>query len=309
MSFSILGTGSSLASTIKTNDDLAKTMDTSDEWIQSKTGIKERRLLGDENLADLVCESSLKALEMANIKPEELDLIICATVTSDYVSPSLSCVIQKRIKAKCPAFDINAGCSGFVYALDIAESYFTRNPDSKILVIGADAVSRITNWKDRNTAVLFGDAAGACVLGKGNGLKSITTHAKGNTEYLYVPNNDNDRYIRMEGQKVFQFAVSAMARDMDKVLEEAGLTYDDIDYVLPHQANMRIIDFAIQRTGMEKEKFFINIDRTGNTSAGTVPVLLDENVRNGKITKGDKLVLAAFGAGLTSAAAVLEWTI
>ena len=306
MSFSILGTGSALGSVVKTNNDLAKYLDTSDQWIKSKTGIEERRFLGDETLMDLAEKAAIEALKMADLDSEQLDLIICATVSSEYKSPSLACIVQKRLKAKCPAFDVNAGCSGFIYGLDIADSYFLKNDNMKILVIGADAVSRIMDKNDRSTAVLFGDGAGACVLGKGNGLKAITTSAKGNIDYLFVPDKDGE-FLQMQGQKVFQFAVSTMMRDIKRVLKIANLKNDDVDYYLPHQANMRIIEFAIDRLQVNREKFLTNMQKLGNTSAASIPVLLDENVRSGKIKKGDTLVMAAFGAGLTSAASVINW--
>lgn len=307
MSFSIYGTGSALGSVTKTNKDLEAFLDTSDQWIKSKTGIEERRLLGEgETLIDLAVLASKRAMEMADITSDQLDLIICATVTSEYKTPSLGCIVQREIKATCPAFDISAGCTGFVYGLDIADAYFHRNEDSKILVIGADAVSRIVDWTDRKTAVLFGDGAGACILGKGDGLKAITSHARGNINYLYDLDEDGE-FLKMEGQKVFQFAVTAMMRDIKKVLKEAEMDSEDIDFYLPHQANMRIIDFAISRLNVEKEKFLININKTGNTSAATVPVLLDENVRSDKIKKGDMLLLSSFGAGLTSAAAIVKY--
>lgn len=308
MSFSILGTGSALGSIVKTNDDLAKYLDTSDQWIKSKTGIEERRFLGEETLMDLAEKAAIEALEMSNVTSEKLNLIICATISSEYKSPSLACIIQKRLKAKCPAFDVGAGCSGFIYALDVADAYFARNDDMKILVIGADAVSRILDKKDRSTAVLFGDGAGACVLGKGNGLKAITTNARGNIDYLFVPDKDGE-FLHMQGQKVFQFAVSTMMRDIKKVLKIAGLENDDIDYYLPHQANMRIIDFAIEKLNVNGEKFLTNMQKIGNTSAASIPILLDENVRNGKIKKGNTLVMSAFGAGLTSASLVINWEI
>lgn len=308
MSFSILGTGSALGSVVQTNDDLSRHLDTSDWWIKSKTGIEERRFLGEETLMDLAEKAAVEALKMSKVTADELDLIICATISSEYKSPSLACIMQKRLNANCPAFDISAGCSGFIYALDVADTYFFRNNDMKILVIGAEAVSRIMDKNDRSTAVLFGDGAGACVLGKGEGLRAITTSAKGNIDYLFVPDKDGE-FLQMQGQKVFQFAVSTMMRNIKKVLKIAGLENNDVDYYLPHQANMRIIDFAIEKLNVKREKFLTNIQKTGNTSAASIHILLDENVRNGKIKKGDTLVMSAFGAGLTSASLVINWEI
>ncbi|MBO4991374.1 MAG: ketoacyl-ACP synthase III [Firmicutes bacterium] len=330
MSFSIIGTGSKAPSQVKTNDDLARIMDTSDEWIRSKTGIRERRILGEETITDLVVESSLLALEDAGVQPKELDLIICATVTPDYITPSMGCVLQRRIGAVCPAFDISAACAGFLYAWDIADGYFARKLDSKILVVGAEAVSKLVDWRDRTTAVIFGDGAGAVVLGRGNGLKAIRLNNRGDETALFAryqkgncpirrsqngetaghtttPEADADTFLHMEGQKVFQFAVSSMCRDLKNIAKQAGMELEDVDYVLPHQANQRIIDYAISRLPLAPEKYLGNIAYRGNTSAAAIPVLLDEFRRKGQFRKGDILAFTSFGAGLTSAAAILEW--
>lgn len=317
MSFSIIGTGSKIPSQRKTNDELAEVMDTNDRWIRSKTGIRERRLLGEETLSDLAEASALLALEDAKVLPRELDLIICATVTSDYVTPSLACVIQQQIKAVCPAFDVNAACTGFLYALDVACGYFARKKDSKILVIGAEAVSKLVNWNDRSTAVIFGDGAGAVVLGEGNGLKAIHLNARGDEAVLFArsqqgncPFRDGekgDSFLHMQGQKVFQFAVSSMCRDLKQIAKQAGIALEDVDYVLPHQANQRIIDCAIDRLPLAAEKYLGNIACRGNTSAAALPILLDEFHRKGRFQTGDILALASFGAGLTSAAAIVIW--
>ena len=309
MSFSILGTGSAFGSRVITNGDFENMLDTSDEWIRTRTGIRERHTLAEgESLTQLACKAASGALEMAGLTPQDLDYIICATVTADYKTPAQACVIQKELGATCPAFDINAGCSGFVYALNVANGFFAVNPDIKVLVIGADAITRLMDWNDRSTAVLFGDASGAVVLGKGNGLKALTIKAKGNTDYLYCI-NEKDEYVHMAGQKVFQFAVSSMVRDIKKVVKDAGITFDDVDHILLHQANMRIIDFGIEKLGIPPEKFPVNIYKTGNTSAASIPALLDETVRSGAFKKGEMVVMSAFGAGLTSGAAVIEWEI
>ena len=238
MSFSILGTGSAFGSRVITNGDFEKMLDTSDEWIRTRTGIRERHTLAEgESLTQLACKAASGALEMAGLTPQDLDYIICATVTADYKTPAQACVIQKELGATCPAFDINAGCSGFVYALNVANGFFAVNPDIKVLVIGADAITRLMDWNDRSTAVLFGDASGAVVLGKGNGLKALTIKAKGNTDYLYCI-NEKDEYVHMAGQKVFQFAVSSMVRDIKKVVKDAGITVDDVDHILLHQVQI-----------------------------------------------------------------------
>ena len=315
MSFSILGIGSAKPTQTKSNKELTEYLDTNDEWIKTRTGIDKRNILGNETITELAIEAAKKALSDGNIKASELDLIICATVTSDFITPSMACMVQKGIEASCPAFDINGACSGFIYAWDVALGYFSRKPNSKILVIGAEAISKLTNWEDRSTAILFGDGAGAVVLGEGDSLLSIKTYAKGDESILYAKNyygncpfrekKQNDTSLRMEGQEVFKFAVTAMNRDIKKVLKDAGLSLDDVTYILPHQANLRIIDFTISKLKIDRSKFLLNIDSWGNTSAAAIPILMDENKHLFK--KDDILVFSSFGAGLTSAAAVMRW--
>lgn len=317
MSFSILGTGSGLPSLGKSNADMMAILDTSEDWIESRTGIKERRIHGEESLSDLVREAAKNALADSNVEPEELDLIICATCSADYFTPSMGCILQGEIGAHCPAFDINAACSGFIYALDVAAGYFSRNPKMKILVVGAEAISRLVNWEDRSVSVIFGDGAGAVVLGEGNDLLAIRLTAKSNIEALYAKSiegncpfrepKEQDTYLRMDGKGVFKFAVSSMSRDVKEVIQMAGLTQDQIDYVVPHQANMRIIEAAINRLDIDREKFLTNIERRGNTSAAAIPVLLDEANKAGRFQKGNLLVMSSFGAGLTTGACVLRW--
>ena len=317
MNFSIIGTGSALPSCTKTNDDLSKIVDTSNEWISSRTGIKERRICVDESLTDLTCDSAVKALNDAGITADKIDLIICATISSDYITPSLACIIQKKIGACCPAFDVNAACTGFIYALDIAAGYFAREKAQKILILAADAMSRILDWTDRSTCVLFGDAAGAVVLSKGDDLLSIKLTAAGDETSLYAPNvsgncpfykqRDTDPFLKMNGQGIYKFAVSAMCSDIEAVIKDAKITKDDIDYVLPHQANIRIIEAAQKRLKIPKEKYMTNIERYGNTSAVSIPLLLDEGNRNNLFKKGDLIAMSAFGAGLTTGACVIRW--
>lgn len=317
MSFSIVGTGSAVPNCIKTNDDLSKIVDTSDEWIRTRTGIRERRIITSESLTDLTHTAAESALKNANIKAEELDLIICATISSDYITPSLACIVQKEIGANCPAFDVNAACTGFIYALDIAAGYFERNRAKNVLILAADAMSRILDWTDRSTCVLFGDAASAVVLSKGNDLLSVELTATGNETALYAPNvsgncpysekEKTEPYISMSGQEIYKFAVSAMCSDIKSVIEKAGITSDDIDYVLPHQANTRIIDAAQKRLKIPKDKYMTNIEKYGNTSAVSIPLLIDEANRNGIFKKGDLIVMSAFGAGLTTGACVIRW--
>ena len=318
MSFQILGTGSAHPACTQTNDDLSVFLDTSDEWISTRTGIKSRFVCTTETLADLAAEAGRRAMENAGVRAEELDLIVCATVRGDYITPALACVVQKMLGATCPAFDINGACSGFVYALDVADGYFARGRVRKVLVIAAEEMSKLLDWEDRSTCVLFGDGAGAAVLGEGEGLRSIRITTDGNTDALRIPhvrgNSPFDRteaeesFLFMDGQEVYKFAVNAMCTDVRAVLEDAGLTEADVDYVLPHQANLRIIETAKKKLNIPPERFCVNISRYGNTSGAGVAILMDELNRKGAFQPGDVLVLSAFGGGLTTGACVIEWT-
>lgn len=325
MSFTILGTGSALPSLCKTNDDLSKIMDTSDEWIRARTGIEQRYLCGEESITDLACLAAEDALRDAGLAPADLDLILCATATGDYHLPSLACVVQERIGAQCAALDINAACSGFLYALDIAAGYYARKTVKHVLVIGAEALSKIVDWTDRRTAVIFADGAGAAVLGEGDDLLASRVGARGNCKVLYAENvkgncpfraqapedetTDDRQYIRMDGQEVFRFASASMVRDLKGMMKDAGLTGRDVSYVLPHQANRRIIDFASSKLPeIAPERFLTNIDKRGNTSAASIPVLLDEYNKKGTFQNGDILLFTAFGAGLTTASCALRWS-
>lgn len=322
MSFTILGTGSAAPSLCKTNDDLAAIMDTSDEWIVSRTGIRQRYLLGeDETVTDLACAAARRALADAGITAAELDLIICATVTGDYITPAMACLVQEDLGARCPAFDVGAACTGFLYALDVADGYFARKRIRHALIIGAEAISKIADWTDRSTAVLFADGAGAVVLGEGDDLLAVRLTTRGRREVLYAehvkgncpfrkaadPEKEMKHYLAMDGQEVFRFAAAAMVRDLKYVMKQAEIVPEDVAYVLPHQANRRIIDFAISRLDIEAKRFLINIDKRGNTSAAAIPILMDEARRAGYFQKGDILLLTAFGAGLTTAACALRW--
>lgn len=336
MSFTILGTGSAEPSLCKTNDDLAKVMDTSDEWIRSRTGIEKRRLCGEETVTDLACEAAEHAMEDAGVTARDLDLILCATVTGDYITPSMACLVQERLGASCPAFDVNAACAGFLYALDVADGYFARDRVKRVLVIGAEAISKIADWEDRSTAVIFADGAGAVVLGEGEDLLAARLTTRGNHGALYAENvkgncpfrsngakaenvsetSDSDgreikkareNYLYMDGQEVFRFAVASMIRDLKQIMKEAGLSCGDVTYVMPHQANRRIIDFAASKLDIADEKFLVNIDQRGNTSAAAIPILLDETRRKGMLKKGDVLLFTSFGAGLTTAACAVRW--
>lgn len=317
MSFSILGTGSAVPSVVVTNEDISRIVDTSDEWIRSRTGIAERRVCGSETITDLAYQAAVCALEDSGCQASELDLIICATMTPDYATPSMACILQMRLGATCPAFDINAACTGFLYAMDIAVSYFVRNSNQKILIVGADGMSKAVDWQDRSTCVLFGDGAGAAVLGEGHDLLSIQIGAKGNINALYAPaskgncpfqtQEQESPYLVMDGQEVFRFAVLAMAKTVEAVLADAGVQKEDLTYIIPHQANIRIIDSAVNRLKIPQEKCLTNIAQRGNTSAACVAILLDETNKAGKLKKGDLLALTAFGGGLTTGACLLRW--
>ena len=315
--FKIIGTGSAYPACSKTNDDLATFIDTSDEWISSRTGIKSRHVCTTETISDLAAAAGKAALQNANMEASELDYIICSTIRGDYITPSLACVVQKAIGANCPAFDVNAACSGFLYALDVAAGYFARGRAKKILIIAAEVMTKMVDWQDRATCVLFGDGAGAVILGEGNNLLSIKLTADGNTDFLRIPNisgnspfsNDvhQDSFTHMQGQDVYKFAVTSMARDLAEVIQEAGLQQSDVDFVLPHQANMRIIDSAKKRLEIPPEKYYTNIETCGNTSCAGVAMLLDELNRKNMFKPGNILALAAFGGGLTTGACVIRW--
>lgn len=313
-----MGTGSAVPRKVVTNDELGKMMDTSDEWIRTRTGINNRHVLSGETLRELCADAAHSALENAAISAEELDLIICATVSADYLTPSASCLIQKDIGAKCPAFDINAACSGFIYAIDVAQSFFLAGKVKKVLIVAAEAMSRLVDWNDRSTCVLFGDGAGAVVLSEGNDLLSVTTSACGNDKDLWIPRiggaspfdkheSRKDSEVYMNGQEVFKFAVLALEQNLRKVMEMANLSSDKIDYVFPHQANLRIISAAIEKLKMPAEKFIVTIGEYGNTSSSSIPIALDQENRNNRLKKGDILAMAAFGGGMTTGACIIRW--
>ena len=315
--FKILGTGHALPEKIIKNDELAQMVDTSDEWIFSRTGIKERRVLSDESLVDISVKASRLALENAGIKISEIDLIIFSTVFPDFSSPSMACLTALELDATCPAFDINCACTGFLYALDTAAAYFAAKKVKKVLIICGEQMSRVIDWTDRATCVLFGDAAGAVVLGEGDGLLSSIITCKPNDQFIRVPNAQGTSpfitkqfekpFVKMNGQEVYKFAVTAACNDISLVTKQAELKLSDINYVILHQANMRIIDAAISMLKIPKEKFLNCIESTGNTSSATIPVVLDEANRARKFKKGDIIALSAFGAGLTTGAAIIKW--
>lgn len=318
MSFYIIGTGSCHPKRRITNDDLAQFLDTSDEWISTRTGIRERRVITDESILDLACAASQAALENAGIRAEELDFIIFTTLQGDFITPSMSCLLSKRLGAVCTrVLDINMACPGFIYALDVADSLFKAGKAEKGLVVSAEAMSRIVDWSDRATCVLFGDGAGAAVLEKGSGFKDAIFTVDGGYENLYVPvwggNSpfsapaEHKAFLNMNGQEVYIFAVSSIVQQITAILEKNGMTADEPSFYILHQANIRIIESARKKLGQPAEKFPVNLDRYGNTSSATVPMLLDELNRRGRLKKGDKLVLCGFGAGLITGTCILEW--
>ena len=321
----IIGIGCYLPEKKLTNQDLEKMVDTSDAWITERTGIKTRHIAApDQATSDLAYEASLQALADAKTKPEELDMIIVATETPDYKYPSTACLLQAKLGAKNAAcFDLSAGCSGFVYALGIGSQSIVSGLYKKILLVGAETLSRIINWTDRNTCVLFGDGAGAAVLGRvddGYGVLSLELGADGTGgEHLIQPAGGSrnpttpetvDAYgqcVHMDGQDVFKFAARKMPAACKKVLQKAGMTIDDIALLVPHQANLRIIDNAIDRLKINRDRVWINIEKHGNMSAACVPVCLTEAQQAGRLKKGDNVIMVAFGAGLTWAGALLKW--
>ena len=317
MSFNIIGTGSAYPQCAKSNEELSQFIETSDEWITTRTGIKNRYVSTSESISDFAEQAAKKALENAAVSAEELDLIICATIRGDYITPSLACVLQKRLGAVCPAFDVNAACTGFLYALDIALGYFERKRAKKILIVAAEEMSKLVDWKDRSTCVLFGDGAGAVVLSQGDGLLSIKLSASGSEDILKIESTAGnspfaeDRqlnpFLFMNGKEVYKFAVAAMCGDLEEVIKEAGLSQQEIDFVLPHQANSRIIETAKSKLNIPPERYRTNIERFGNTSSASIPILLDELNRAGELEPGNLLALSAFGGGLTTGACVIQW--
>lgn len=321
----IAGTGSALPERVLTNRDLESMVDTSDEWITTRTGIKERRIARDgEPVSQFAIAAAKRAIESAGIAPSDLDLIILATVTPDRLIPATSCFIQQRLGAtKAAAFDIQAGCSGFLYALQIARIGIMAGEYKSALVIGAELLSKYLDWQDRTTCVIFADGAGAVVVTAGEaprGILATALHTDGEmADYITILAGGTERpttietvkngehYIRMKGNETFKIAVRSIEDVSREVLAREGLQASDIDVFVPHQANQRIIDAVASRMGIEASKIYVNIERVGNTSAASIPVALDEAWRSGFIKRGDTVLLAAFGAGLTWAASLVRW--
>lgn len=313
----ISGTGSVLPRKVVTNDMLAQFLDTSDEWITTRTGVRSRYVISDERLEDMAVEAAMKALADAGMSAEDLDFIICSNVVNEYVTPQLSCIIQGGIGASCPCMDINCACAGFIHALEIAESFYKAGRVENVLVVCAEEPTRMTDWNDRRTCVLFGDGAGAAVLTPGDNIKSIKLSASSATDKLwqfrvlqptpYITKEETDVPLQMKGKEVFKFAVKAASNDISRTLHETGMSPDDVDHYMLHQANIRIINAIREYLGQPAEKFPVNIGDHGNSSSSCCPILLDECSRNGILKKGDLVAMSAFGAGFVSGAILFEW--
>jgi 3-oxoacyl-[acyl-carrier-protein] synthase III len=321
----VIGTGRYAPEKILTNDDLAKLVDTSDEWIRSRTGIRERRVAADgENTSDMALHASRQALEMAGLGPDDLDLIIVGTVTADMPMPACAAFLQAKLGCRAAAFDVAAACAGSLYALTVADKFIRAGASKHVLVVGAELLSRLLDWNDRNTCVLFGDAAGAIILGpeerEDRGILTTHLHTDGRlTDILKIPGggslhpmneatlSEGLQYVKMTGREVYRVAVRNLAEVTLEALAASGLTAEDIDHVIPHQANIRIVDTVIERLGVPKDKVVLNIEKYGNTSSASVPVTLDEAVRDGRIKDGDLVALMAIGAGMSWSSALIRW--
>ncbi|KAA0786382.1 beta-ketoacyl-ACP synthase III [Bacillus wiedmannii] len=308
MNVGILGIGRYVPEKVVTNHDLEKIVDTSDEWIRTRTGIAERRIADDTiDTSYMAVEASKKALEDAGINGEDIDLILVATVTPDRAFPAVACVIQEAIGAKhAAAMDLSAACAGFMYGMITAQQFIQTGTYKNVLVVGSDKLSKIVDWNDRNTAVLFGDGAGAIVMGavsEGRGVLSFELGADGSGgKHLY-----QDEYVMMNGREVFKFAVRQLGDSCLRVLEKAGLTKEDVDFLVPHQANIRIMESARERLNLPQEKMSMTIEKFGNTSASSIPIAMVEELQNGRIQDGDLIILVGFGGGLTWGAVALRW--
>lgn len=325
----IEGTGRYLPALCVDNEAFTEFLDTSDEWIRTRTGLHTRHFSDGEPNWSMGEKAARQALEQAKVSPEEIDLIICTTVTPDYISPSTACVIQGRIGAvNATGFDISCACAGFVYALDMARRYLALGDMKHILIVSSEMLSRVTNFEDRASCVLFGDGAGAAVVTASDRLFSVHLEAEGiGAKHLFgrhgqtrnpfcnpSPAMDYDGFgeyeegcLYMNGKEVYKFATRSMTECVQKAAEKAGLTLEDIDWIIPHQANLRIIETAAQRLGLPMDRFVVNIQKYGNTSSACIPIGIDDANRSGKIKRGDKICLVGFGAGLIAGAAILEW--
>ncbi|MBI5453007.1 MAG: ketoacyl-ACP synthase III [Deltaproteobacteria bacterium] len=319
----VIGTGSYVPKKVLTNHDLERFVETSDEWISTRTGIRERRIAVDDTPSDMAAKAAKAALKAAGVSPKDIDLIVVGTVTPDMTFPSTACFVQAHlgVKAGAAAFDVSAACSGFLYALDIADKYVRSGSAGKALVIGVDQFSRLIDWKDRATCVLFGDGAGAVVLCAEKGQRGVLSchiHSDGrHWEMLYSESpcppspfeerKATNQYLKMNGNETFKIAVRTMGSAITEALEANNIKPEDIALLVPHQANLRIIDATRQRLGLPEEKVYTNLERFGNTSAGSIPLALDEAVRLGKVKENDIVLFVSFGGGLTWASAAVRW--
>jgi len=316
----IIGTGSCLPPRVLTNEELSTMVETSDDWIASRTGIRERRV-SDEGTAtsDLAFIAAERALASARVKAEEIDLIVVATTSPDWLFPSVACILQHRLNAiNAAGFDVSAACSGFNHALSIAATYVENGNYQKVLVVGADTLTKYLDWHDRGTCILFGDGAGAVVLcpsKDSSGILASWLMAEGqHCHYLIMPGGGSrdpeakkGRFIRMDGKEVFRFAVRALEQSIEKVLKLARLKIEDVSLLIPHQANIRIIEHVIKKMRLPKEKVYVNLHKYGNTSAASIPIALDEAVADGRVKKNDLILVSGFGAGLTAGANLIKW--
>lgn len=313
----ISGTGSALPKQVVTNDMLSQFLDTSDEWIRTRTGVSSRFVISDEMLEELAAEAAVKAMKDAGVKAEDLDFIICSNVVNEYITPQLSCIIQGAIGAGCPCIDINCSCAGFIHAVEIAEAFYQAGKVRNVLIVCAEEPTRMTDWSDRRTCVLFGDGAGAAVLTPGDNIKSVKLSASSAKEKLwqyrtlqptpYITKEEMDVPLQMKGQDVFKFAVTAASKDITRALDELQIEASDVDYYLVHQANIRIINAIQNYLEQPSDKFPTNVEDHGNSSSACCPILLDECNRKGMFKKGDRIVMSAFGAGFVSGALIMEW--
>ena len=323
MRAAVLGTGSCLPERVLTNAELEQMVETSDEWITARTGIRNRRIAGpDEQNYQLASRAAAQALQAAEVRAEDIGLIIVATISPHMLMPSCACFVQTEIgAAKAFAFDLNAACSGFLYGLDVASKYVAADPNMKVLVIGSETLSARVDWEDRNTCILFGDGAGACVVGsaEGRGIIGSRLYSDGSLWNLLCMDSPASRnadliipeskgcFIQMEGREVFKYAVRAMENAVTDLLAQQQLSIQDISLIIPHQANIRILDNLAERLGAQPSQIFCNVDKYGNTSAASIPIALDEAVREGRLHCGDKLLLCSFGGGFTWGSMLLEW--
>ncbi len=322
----IISTGAYVPQRVVKNDELSKMVETNDEWITSRTGIKQRRISSGEKTYQMAAKAAKEAIKNAGIEKEEIDMIVLATISPDYFMPSTANLVQAELGLNdVPSFDVTAGCTGFVYGLQVADQFIKSKQSKTILLIGVEVLSKVIDWSDRNTCVLFGDGAGAVILKNSSqeGIICTYTGSQGDLKglitlpavplknpFLHIPNNNGrPSNISMDGKEIFQFAIRIMIKSISHVLNKSNLSIDDIDYIIPHQANIRIIDYVARKLKVERKKFIINLDRFGNTSSASIPLALDEAHKKKMFCPGNRLIMVAFGGGLTWGAALLNWTI